>query len=54
VGTIRTKHAAAFAATALALWLGGGAVAHADDTTPTPPQAPEDWSVHGQATFTEQ
>ena len=53
VGTIRTKHAVAFAA--LALWLGGAAVAHADDTTPaTPPEAPEDRSLHGQATFTEQ
>jgi high affinity Mn2+ porin len=53
VGTIRTKHAVAFAATALALWLGGGAAscAWADDATPT---TPEDWSLHGQATFTEQ
>ena len=53
MGTIRTKHAVAFAA--LALWLSGAVVAHADDATPaTPPEAPEDWSLHGQATFTEQ
>ena len=59
MGTIWTKHAAAFAATVLALWLGGGAAgcdaAWADDATPTTTQeAPEDWSLHGQATFTEQ
>jgi high affinity Mn2+ porin len=55
VGTIRTKHTVAFAATVLALWLGSGVAAcgaaWADDASPT---THEDWSLHGQATFTEQ
>jgi len=52
VGTIGTKHAVIGAA--LALVLGGTAFAWADDATPAPDAAPEDWSLHGQATFTEQ
>ncbi|HEX4371404.1 MAG TPA: carbohydrate porin [Rhizomicrobium sp.] len=52
MGTIRTKHALAFTATALALWLGACLAAWADDAAPATP--PEDWSLHGQATFTEQ
>jgi high affinity Mn2+ porin len=50
VATIWTKHAVALAAVA-SLWLGSCAAAWADDATPA---APEDWSLHGQATFTEQ
>ena len=52
MGTIGTKHAVIGAA--LALVLGGTAFAWADDATPAPDAAPEDWSLHGQATFTEQ
>jgi high affinity Mn2+ porin len=59
VGTSRTKYTKTLAArllAALAFLLGGTAFARADDAPaadPTP-AAPEDWSLHGQTTFTEQ
>lgn len=55
MGTIWTKHA--WAAWGLAFWLGGAAFAWADDAsqdTAAQDAAPEVWSLHGQATFTEQ
>jgi high affinity Mn2+ porin len=47
-----TKYASAFAA--LALWLGGGNLARADDNATAADSPPETWSLHGQVTFTEQ
>ena len=50
MGTNWTKYAWVFAA--LALWLGVGVRAWADDNANA--TGPETWSLHGQATFTEQ
>ena len=51
MGTIWTKRAVTYAA--LAAWLGGCVAAWADDAAPAD-TAPEDWSLHAQATITEQ
>ena len=52
MGTNWTKRISIFAA--LALWLGGGNLAWADDNANATDAPPEIWSLHGHATFTEQ